>query len=332
MKNARRANIPPRIHHRKIDFLYRHPTHKSLYETRHAKGRLARRPAGRRLARPRARPTMPTGIATRLQQALDDWNFIAPQLQDLYDDAEPRQGAPRLPVRARRSAWRRCRAPTSGPTARPTSTTSSWCARRATPKCPRASTTDPLMYQGGSDDFLGPRDDIVVRRARSAASTSRPRSPSITGDVPMGATPEQALEGIRLRDAGQRRVAAQPDPGRAGQGLRLLPEQAGDRVQPGGGDARRTRRRLARRPRAPDRCSAPGTAARSASRDAGAEMTFHFGQLIAHVCKTRNVRAGCIVGSRHGHRNKDCGSAATRCIAEKRCLETIEDGAPQTDS
>jgi fumarylacetoacetate (FAA) hydrolase len=60
-----------------------------------------------------------TGIASRLQQVLDDWGFMSPQLQDLYDASTPA-------VRATRSrstppsAWRRCRAPTSGPTARPT--------------------------------------------------------------------------------------------------------------------------------------------------------------------------------------------------------------------
>ena len=68
--------------------------------------------------------------------------------------------------------------------------------------------------------------------------------------------------------------------------------------------------------------------------DAGAEMTFHFGQLIAHICKTRNVRAGSIVGSGTVS-NK--GVEARRpmewpsCIAEKRAIETIQDGKPATE-
>jgi fumarylacetoacetate (FAA) hydrolase len=62
--------------------------------------------------------------------------------------------------------------------------------------------------------------------------------------------------------------------------------------------------------------------------EAGPEMTFHFGQLIAHIAKTRNVRAGSIVGSGTVS-NKDWARGYS-CIAEKRAIETIEDGAPKT--
>ena len=62
--------------------------------------------------------------------------------------------------------------------------------------------------------------------------------------------------------------------------------------------------------------------------DAGPEMTFHFGQLIAHLCKTRNVRAGSVIGSGTVS-NKDW-SRGYSCIAEKRAIETIEGGAPKT--
>jgi fumarylacetoacetate (FAA) hydrolase len=60
-----------------------------------------------------------TGIATRLQQVLDDWNFLSPQLEDLYATLNGARRATPSPS-SRASAWRRCRAPTSGPTARPT--------------------------------------------------------------------------------------------------------------------------------------------------------------------------------------------------------------------
>ena len=73
----------------------------------------------------------------------------------------------------------------------------------------------------------------------------------VTGDVAMGTSRRRGDRGDPPGDARQRRQPAQPDPGRARQGLRLLPEQAGDRVQPGRGHARRARRRLARRPPAP---------------------------------------------------------------------------------
>jgi fumarylacetoacetate (FAA) hydrolase len=62
--------------------------------------------------------------------------------------------------------------------------------------------------------------------------------------------------------------------------------------------------------------------------DAGPEMTFHFGQLIAHIAKTRNVRAGSIIGS--GTVSNEDWTKGWSCIAEKRCIETIEDGAPKT--
>ena len=63
--------------------------------------------------------------------------------------------------------------------------------------------------------------------------------------------------------------------------------------------------------------------------DAGTDMVFHFGQLIAHATKTRNLRAGAIVGSGTVS-NKDAQRGYC-CIAEKRCLETIADGAPVTE-
>ena len=69
--------------------------------------------------------------------------------------------------------------------------------------------------------------------------------------------------------------------------------------------------------------------------EAGPEMTFHFGQLIAHICKTRNVRAGSIVGSgtvsNKGVAGPDGKVEWTKgysCIAEKRAIETIQDGKP----
>ena len=72
--------------------------------------------------------------------------------------------------------------------------------------------------------------------------------------------------------------------------------------------------------------------------DAGPEMTFHFGQLIAHIAKTRNVRAGSIVGSgtvsNKGVEKKDGQMEWPKgysCIAEKRCIETIQTGQPYTD-
>ena len=191
-----------------------------------------------------------SGIATRLQQVLDDWNFLSPQLEDLCDVART------TARRGTRFAFEpaRCMAPL--PRAYQWADGSAFVnhvelVRRArNAEMPATFWTDPLMYQGGSDDFLGPRDDIVAA-SEDWGIDFEAEVAVVTGDVAMGTTPEAAIESIRLVHARQRREPAQPDPGRARQGLRLLPEQAGDGVQPGRGDARRARRRLAGRPPPP---------------------------------------------------------------------------------
>jgi fumarylacetoacetate (FAA) hydrolase len=106
-----------------------------------------------------------TGIAATLQQVLDDWNFLSPQLQDLYDTLNQGKARHAFPFDPKPCAWRRCRAPTSGPMARPTSTMWSWCAPRATAEVPESFYTDPLMYQGGSDDFIGPATTWCAQRS-----------------------------------------------------------------------------------------------------------------------------------------------------------------------
>jgi hypothetical protein len=77
------------------------------------------------------------GVCRTLQRALDDWTFIAPQLDAIYQELN-RGGGRRSFDFEPATAWRRC-APSSGRTVRPTSTTSSWCARRAAPRCPPRS-------------------------------------------------------------------------------------------------------------------------------------------------------------------------------------------------
>ena len=105
---------------------------------------------------------------------------------------------------------------------------SSWCANRAAAKCRRNFCTDPLIYQGGSDSFLGPRDPILAGRRR-LGHRLRGRSRGDYRRRADGRRPEQAAAADPAGHAGQRCVAAQPDPGRACQGVRLFPEQAADR-------------------------------------------------------------------------------------------------------
>src|SRR3989338_4385575 len=137
-----------------------------------------------------------TGIATKLQQVLDDWNFLAPQLQDLYEtlnNGKARHAFQFEPAR--------CMAPL--PRAYQWADGSAYInhvelVRKARDsEVPDSFYKDPLMYQGGSDDFIGPCDDVVCP-SEDYGIDFEAEVAVITGDVPMSSTPEQALEGIRL--------------------------------------------------------------------------------------------------------------------------------------
>jgi fumarylacetoacetate (FAA) hydrolase len=137
-----------------------------------------------------------TGIATRMQQALDDWNFLSPQLEDLYTSLN--HGKTR---HAFAFDPKLCMAPL--PRAYQWADGSAYInhvelvrkARKA--DMPESFYSDPLMYQGGSDDFLGPCDDIVVPSEKMGIDFEAEVA-VITGDVAMGTEPDAALSSIRL--------------------------------------------------------------------------------------------------------------------------------------
>ena len=137
-----------------------------------------------------------SGIASRLQQVLDDWNFLSPQLQDVYDTLN--HGKPR---HAFAFDPKQCMAPL--PRAYQWVDGSAYInhvalvrqARGA--EMPPSFYTDPLMYQGGSDGFLGPCDDVICA-SEAHGIDFEAEVAVITSDVRMGSTPEQALDGIRL--------------------------------------------------------------------------------------------------------------------------------------
>jgi fumarylacetoacetate (FAA) hydrolase len=266
-----------------------------------------------------------TGIAHRLQQVLDDWNFLSPQLQDLYVTLN--QGKAR---HAFEFDTKLCMAPL--PRAYQWADGSAYVnhvalvrqARKA--DMPESFYTDPLMYQGGSDDFLGPCDDAPFASADWGIDFEGEIA-VVTGDVANGASPEQALEGVRLimlaNDWSLRHLVPnelakgfgffQSKPATAFSPVAVTPDELGDAWQ--GGRVHR-----------PLHVSWNGK--KVGLCDAGPEMTFHFGQLIAHIAKTRNVRAGSIVGS--GTVSNEDWAKGYSCIAEKRAIETIEGGAPKT--
>lgn len=267
-----------------------------------------------------------TGIAHRLQQVLDDWNFLAPQLQELYQQLHAGRARHAFPFDARQ-----CMAPL--PRAYQWVDGSAYLnhvelVRRARgAEVPESFCTDPLVYQGGSDDFLGPCDDVVVP-SEAMGIDFEAEIAVITGDVRMGASPEQALEGVRLimlaNDVSLRNLIpaelakgfglVQSKPATAFSPVAVTPDELGEAWQ--GGRVHLT-------------LQSSWNGRKVGMCEAGPEMSFHFGQLIAHIAKTRNVRAGAIVGS-GAVSNKDW-TRGYSCIAEKRCIETIQDGQPGTE-
>ncbi len=274
-----------------------------------------------------------TGVADRLQQVLDDWNFLSPQLQDLSDTLNHGKARHAFPFDARQ-----CMAPL--PRAYQWADGSAYlnhvelvrAARKAT--VPDSFYSDPLMYQGVSDDMLGACDDVVCA-SEAFGIDFEAEVVVITGDVPMGSSPERALEGIRLlalaNDVSLRNLIpdelakgfgfVQSKPATAFSPVAVTLDELGEAWEKG---------------RLSLTLQSTWNGRKVGMCEAGPEMTFHFGQLIAHLCKTRNVRAGSVVGSGtvsnkgveiDGRMEWPKGYS---CIAEKRAIETIQDGKPTT--
>jgi len=266
-----------------------------------------------------------TGIAGTLQRLLDDWNFLSPQLEDLY--ATLNEGKAR---HAFAFDPRQCMAPL--PRAYQWVDGSAYLnhvelVRKARGAAmPASFHDDPLIYQGGSDDFLGPTDDAVFASVDWGIDFESELA-VVTGDVAIGTSPDRALEGVRLlmlvNDWSLRQLIPaelakgfgflQGKPATAFGPVAVTPDELGAAWQGG-------RVHLALESRWNGR--------RVGLTEAGPEMGFHFGQLIAHVAKTRRLRAGSIVGS--GTVSNLDWSHGVSCIAELRAIETIQGGAPTT--
>jgi fumarylacetoacetate (FAA) hydrolase len=265
-------------------------------------------------------------IVATLQRALDDWAFYAPQLLDLYDGLN--QGRARHAFAFDPKA---CMAPL--PRAFQWADGSAYVnhvelVRRARgAEMPPEFWTDPLMYQGGADDLQGAHDDIVCA-SEAYGIDFEAEVAVITSDVPMTTKPDDALRHVRLlmlvNDVSLRNLIPaelgkgfgffQSKPATAFSPVALTPDELGDAWHEG-----RVHRPMI----------VHWNSRKVGQPDCGTEMVFNFGQLIAHAAKTRNLRAGSIIGS-GTISNKDAKRGYC-CIAEKRCLETIEHGAPQTE-
>ena len=203
---------------------------------------------------------------------------------------------------------------------------------------PASFWTDPLMYQGGSDAFLGPHDPIPLPGDESLGLDLEAEVAVITDDVPMGVTPEAARAHIRLvmlaNDVTLRGLVApelakgfgffQSKPPTAFSPVAVTPDELGAAWDGGKLDL----------PLLSFVNGAP-----LGRPNAGVDMTFDFGALIAHAARTRPLSAGTIIGSGTvSNRGADGGpgkpvaegGAGYSCLAEQRVVETMLHGEPRT--
>ncbi len=263
------------------------------------------------------------GVARTLQEALDRWEQVRADLAALAERAE---------THGSRFDPRQCAAPL--PRAYQWVDGSAYVnhielVRRARgAEMPPSFWSDPLVYQGGSDDLLGPCDDAVFADEEWGIDLEGEVA-VVTGDVPMGSSPDEvrASGDIRLivlvNDWSLRNLIPaelakgfgfyQSKPATAFSPVAVTPDEL-DESWDGG----RVHRPLI--------CSVNGE--RLGAPNAGVDMTFDFPTLIAHCAKTRNLRAGSIVGS--GTVSNWDRSTGTACLAERRALEQLEGGAPRT--
>ena len=268
------------------------------------------------------------GIAATLQAALDDWAMLAPRLAARANTLESLpDSADVMPFDAAQ-----CAAPL--PRAFHWVDGSAYVnhvelvrkARGA--EMPASFWTDPLVYQGGSDDLLGARDDVPFGDTAWGIDLEAEIA-VITDDVPMATNAAQAAGHIKLLTLVNDWSLRNLIPGELAKGFGFYQSKPATAFAPVAVT--------------PDELGAAWQGSKVhlplLSRingqefghpDAGVDMTFSFAQLIAHVTKTRKLGAGSLVGS--GTVSNYDRSLGASCLAEKRMLEQLEHGAPRTQS
>ena len=273
-------------------------------------------------------------IAPTLQGALDAWESAEPALRTLADELE-RETIPR-------ARFHEHDALSPLPRAFQWADGSAYVnhvelvrkARGA--ELPESFWTDPLMYQGGSDKFLSPRAPIPLADD-SWGCDFEAEVAVITGDGPQGLTPEEGRDQIRLlmlvNDVSMRGLIPaelakgfgffQSKPPSAFSPVAVTPDELGEAWDGG-------------KVHLPLHSWLNGK--KFGEPECAVDMTFDFGQLVAHVAKSRPLSAGTIVGS--GTVSNKMGDGPGKpvaeggkgysCIAEIRMIETIYDGAPKT--
>jgi fumarylacetoacetate (FAA) hydrolase len=264
-------------------------------------------------------------VAMTLQMALDDWEETAPLLEEVathleeghvggefaFDPSKTASPLPRAYHWADGSAY----------------VNHVELVRKARgAEMPESFWHDPLVYQGGSDDFLGPCEDIVVASEEYGIDMEA-ETAIITDDVPMQTSADDAAAHIKLlmivNDVSLRNLVPgelakgfgfyQSKPSTAFSPVAVTPDELGEAFA----DVTF---------RLPLRTTLNGKL--FGEPDCGVDMTFNFKQLIEHVTRTRRLRAGTIIGS--GTISNYDRSKGSSCIAEKRMLETLENGKPST--
>jgi len=271
-------------------------------------------------------------VAATMQAALDNWTELAPGLEalsatvesgggNLFDTDKLASPLPRAYQWADGSAY----------------VNHVELVRKARgAEMPDSFWTDPLMYQGGSDSFIGPKEPILAA-SEDWGVDFEAEVAVVTDDVPMGVDAEDAADYIRLimivNDVSLRNLI----PGELGKGFGFFQSKPSSAFSPVAvtpdelGDAWRD-----------GKLHLPLLSTLNddpfGKPEAGVDMTFNFGQLIAHAAKSRPLEAGTIIGSGTVSNKMDGGPGKAiseggvgySCIAEIRTIETIESGAPKT--
>ncbi len=278
----------------------------------------------------------PRSLAPTMQVALDNWEAVAPQLEEIYttlnngtvtgfEEFEAHYCESPLP---RAYQW-------ADGSAYVNHVELVRKARGA--QMPESFWTDPLMYQGGSDAFIGPCDNIEFASDEWGIDFEGEVA-VVTGDVPMGASIAEAQESIRLimlvNDVSLRGLIPaelakgfgffQSKPSSAFSPVAVTPDELGDAWYE-------------------NKVHLPLVSTYNhkpfGRPNAGVDMTFDFADLIVHATKTRPLSAGAIIGSGtvsnkqgtdHGTSIEE-GGVGYSCIAEVRMIETIRDGKPATN-
>ena len=266
-----------------------------------------------------------TGSASRLQQVLDDWNFLSPQLQDLYDSLNQGRARHAFPFDPAQ-----CMAPL--PRAYQVLRGGAYlgglelaCAARKE-SLPDALRRTPRMHYAAGDELLGPCDALRGLREKDGIDFEAALA-VVTGDVAMGVAPSEALEGVRLlllvndwtlteaaeRERERGSGALNSRPATACAPVAVTPDELGEAWDHG-------------RASLTVQCSLNGR--RVGLCESGEDMHFHFGQLLAQAARTRRLRAGAIVSA--GCIVNQDTARGYASITVRRNQEMVADGASST--